>query len=160
VTEDYITSAAATLARRTAVEIARQAKTLDDLQRLAEKRGYPVKQSEMFTREQAGSVLPNLDPQFRYMTLRDKVGSIHATAQGDPKRPVAFVVWYFEKLERPTLEQFRKDLPTIRAEYLAQLQEALLQEWLHDEEKRIPARINPVYESKAQEESGKTQKKK
>jgi peptidyl-prolyl cis-trans isomerase D len=157
VQEDYVTSAAANLAHQAALDMVRQSKTLEDLQKLAEKQGLQLKQSALFTRQEAGSVLPNLDPRFRTLTLRSKVGTIHLVTQGDPKRPVAYVVWYFEKNEKPSIEQFRKDLPTIRAEYLLQTQEALVEEWLHDMARQIPARINPIYESKEKEEPEKNE---
>jgi len=157
VQEDYVTSVATSLAHQVALEMVGQAKTLEDLQRLAEKQGYPLAQSELFTRDQAATALnlPNLDPQFRYMTLRYKVGTSHLATQGGSERPVAYVVWYFEKRQEPDREQFSKDLPAIRAEYLMQVEEALLEEWFHDMEQRIPARLNPIYEPTAKEEQKK-----
>jgi len=148
VRDDYVTSQAAHLAHEVAIEIARKAKTLDDLQRLAEEKGYKIVATEPFTRDRASRILPNLDPRFTYATLRYKVGSIHVTTQGDPERPVAYIVWYFEKREPPSLEQFRKDLPSVQAEYLSQIQQALVEEWLYDMRKRIPAKINPMLEER------------
>ena len=139
---DYTTSQSVHLAHSVAIDIQRKAKTLDDLKRLAQERGYTVDQTSTFTREsleRPGSILPNLDPRFPYATLRYPVDTIHITAQGDPKRPVAYVVWYFEKRQPPSLEQFREDLPMIQAEYLERVQDALVVEWLHDMRRRIPA---------------------
>jgi len=157
VQEDYLTSSSASLAHQSALDMIRQAKNLEDLQKLAEQKGYQLKQSDLVTRDKMGDVLPNLDPKFRVMTLRGKVGSTGLTSQGDPKRPIAYVVWFFEKSEQPSQEQFRKDLPSLRAEYLTQVQDALVLEWLHDMERRIPARMNPIYETKKAEEEKKTE---
>jgi peptidyl-prolyl cis-trans isomerase D len=153
VREDYITSGSAALAKRQAEEMVRQSKTLDDLRKQAEKQGLKLEQTNLFTREQADDVLPNLDPLFKQATLRFKVDTIHMTVQGsDPKHPVAYVVWFFEKQEEPKMDQFRKDLPQIRAEYLIQVQQALVEEWLYDQRHRIPAKINPVFEPKEEKE--------
>jgi len=157
VQEDYETSFATTLAHQAASAMVSQAKNLEELQKQAEKRGYQLKQSEMFTRDKAAGVLdlPALDPQFSQMTLGYKVGTTHLTTQGNPKRPVAYIVWYFENRQKPTLEQFSKDLPSIRAQYLAAIQEGLLEEWFNDMTRRYPARVNPTYlpkeEKKGQE---------
>lgn len=140
---DYVTSQSAHLAHTVASDMRRKAKTLDDLKQVAKEKGYEVDQTTTFTREslaRPGSILPNLDPGFLHATLRYKVGSIHVTTQGDPKRPTAYIVWYFEKREPPPLEQFRQDLPMIQLEYLRGVQQGLIVEWLHDMRKRIPAK--------------------
>ena len=156
VRDDYVTSQAAHLAHELARTIARDATSSESLQTLAEKHGYKLLLSEPFTREEAGrpgGVLPNLNPQFTYATLRFPVGSIHVSRQGgDPERPMAYVVWYFEKREPPSLEQFRRDLPSIEMEYLAQLQQALVEEWLHDQRRRVRSELNPQFMTDQSEE--------
>ncbi len=144
VREDYVTSQAAQLAHAEARDLLRQSKTLDDLKKFAEAKGYTLVQSEPFTREQADRVLPGLDPLFRHLTLGYTVGTLHLTTQGDPRSPIAYVVWYFEKREEPSREQFRKELAQVRAEYLMYVQQALLKEWLHDMRRIIPTRMNPA----------------
>jgi len=156
VRDDYITSQAAYLAHEVASELFRQAENLEDLEQAAQQRGYEVTQSDPFTRDRADTVLPALDPRFAYTSVRYKVGTIYLTTQGDPELPTACIVWYFEKREPPTLAQFRKDLPALRAEYQLQIQQALVQEWLRDMRRRIRAEINPVFEAAAQESEGES----
>jgi len=145
VREDSVTSEAAHLAHVDARAITSQAKTLDELKKLATVKGFQLKQTEPFTRDNADRILPNLDPNFRRLTLGYKVGTIHLTTQGNPQSPIAYIVWFYEKREEASREQFRKDLPTLRAEYLMELQQALFEEWLHDQRQKIPAKINPAF---------------
>lgn len=163
VRDDYITSVSTSLARDAAMDLRAKARDLgspqdvpsspalvhemrlNNLKREVEARGLELVRSDPFTRSEPQAFMRDLDPDFDRNTLRLEVGDIYVTTQGDPEEPIAYVVWYFESREEPTREEFRKALPQIRSEYLAQVQQALVKEWLFDMRRKTTARINPAF---------------
>ncbi|MBM3333119.1 peptidyl-prolyl cis-trans isomerase [Candidatus Sumerlaeota bacterium] len=150
---EYVTSQTIRLARATAAGMTKS-KSLDELRNNVEKIGLKLTQTDLFTRDKVDEALKisNLDPEFLHSTLGAKVGSVYSTFEGQEDHPRAYVVWYLEKREPPSQDQFRIDLPMVRREYMAHLQAALIEEWLYDLRHRFPARINPVYLRAAEEQ--------
>jgi len=145
---DYKQKKSLELAKNEGEKLAKDIKTSEDLKKLAEKKGYKYGVTEnYFTRLDLPTDFPRIK-NFERSTLKTPKGVVNVSPtvpELSEDTPNGYVVWLLTEKVEPSIEDFKKELPTIQENILALKRETLFREFLKSGRNKFNVEINKEY---------------